>query len=150
MTTRILMTALLASSVIYLPVEANAAEKRKTLFEVLFKKAHERKQRKKQRLQQKRLQQQAARNAQVIKPKVKNVAKKKRVLAKVESSKNYTYRVSKRALITLTAAPISYAAVQTSTSEQSQKNLNISELTADIVKAGKMQMRAEQHLAKVG
>lgn len=147
MTTRILMTALLASSVIYVPVEANAAEKRKTLFQVLFKKAHESKQRKKQRLQKKRLQQQAARKVQVKKPKVKKVAKKERVLAKVESSKNYTYRVSKRALITLTAAPVSYAAVQISTSEQNQKNINISELTADIVKAGNMQMRAEKHLA---
>ena len=135
MKTRILFSALLATSVISVPVSAEAAQKRKTLFEVLFKKAHKRKIQKKQRLQ-------ALRNQQI-----QQTTKKKKI-AKVKASRNYTYRVVKRAPILLVAAPISFALAETNNEATQVEKVTLSPLTADIVNAGKMNMRAETHIAE--
>jgi murein L,D-transpeptidase YcbB/YkuD len=140
MQTRILLSALLAGSVISVPVSAEAAQKRKTLFEVLFKKTHERKLKKKQRLEALRLQQIQTQTIVKKKP-------KKKKLAKVEASKNYAYRVAKRAPIVLVAAPVSFALANTGSEGAQSEKVTISPLTADIVNAGKMNMRAEAHLA---
>ncbi len=140
MQTRILLSALLAGSVISVPVTAEAAQKRKTLFEVLFKKTHERKLKKKQRLEA--LRQQQLQTQTVVKKKPK-----KKKLAKVEASKNYAYRVAKRAPIVLVAAPVSFALANTGSEDVQSEKVTLSLLTADIVNAGKMNMRAEAHLA---
>lgn len=137
MNTRFILSALIAGSVISVPVAAEAAQKRKTLFEVLFKKAHERKQRKKQRLQALREQQ-----LEASKP------KKKKKLAKVKTSKNYAYRVAKRAPIILAAAPVSFALAETGNTSEQGETVKLSALTTDIINAGKMNMRAEAHLAE--
>lgn len=137
MQTRILLSALLAGSVISVPVTAEAAQKRKTLFEVLFKKAHKRKQKKKQKIQV--LRQQQPLNQQVTKPKKK--------LAKVKTSKNYAYRVTKRAPIVLVAAPVSFALADTGDQTIQSEKVTLSPLTADIINSGEMNMRAETHLA---
>ena len=139
MQTRILLSALLAGSVISVPVTAEAAQKRKTLFEVLFKKAHERKQKKKQRIQILRQQQ-----LQSLKP---ATPKKKKKLAKVKTSRNYAYRVAKRAPIVLVAAPVSFALANTGNKTVQSEKVTLSPLTADIINAGEMNMRAETHLA---
>jgi len=139
MQTRILLSALLAGSVISVPVTAEAAQKRKTLFEVLFKKAHERKQKKKQRIQILRQQQ-----LQSLKP---ATPKKKKKLAKVKASRNYAYRVAKRAPIVLVAAPVSFALANTGNKTVQSEKVTLSPLTADIINAGEMNMRAETHLA---
>jgi len=146
MKTRILLSALLAGSVISMPVSAEAAKKRKTLFEVLFKKAHERKQKKKQRLKVLRQQQLQRQQASVPKKKIKK--KKVAKLAKVATSKNYAYRVAKRAPIVLVAAPVSFALANTGSDTAQSEKVTISPLTADIVSAGEMNMRAEAHLAE--
>ena len=140
MKTRVLLSALLAGSVIYVPVTADAAQKRKTLFEVLFKKAHERKRKKQQRLQALRDQKNQA--LQASQP-----VKKKKKLAKVEASKNYTYRVVKRAPIVLTAAPVSFALADNGNEAVQADKVTLSALTADIVNAGKINMRAEKYIA---
>jgi len=139
MKTRVLLSALLAGSVISVPVTADAAQKRKTLFEVLFKKSHERKLKKQQRLQALRDQQNQA--LQAAKP-----VKKK--LAKVETSKNYAYRVVKRTPIILAAAPVSFALADNGNEAVQTDKVRLSALTADIVNAGKINMRAEKHLAE--
>ena len=136
MKTSILFSMLLATSVISVPVSAEAAQKRKTLFEVLFKKAHKRKIQKKQRLQ-------ALRNQQAL-----QTTKKKKV-AKVKSSRNYAYRVVKRAPILLVAAPINFALAETNSEAAQIEKVTLSPLTADIINAGKMNMRAEKHIAEV-
>lgn len=146
MKTRILLSALLAGSVISMPVSAEAAKKRKTLFEVLFKNAHERKQKKKQRLKVLRQQQLQRQQASVPKRKIKK--KKVAKLAKVATSKNYAYRVAKRAPIVLVAAPVSFALANTGSDTAQSEKVTISPLTADIVSAGEINMRAEAHLAE--
>lgn len=143
MNTRLLLSALIAGSVLSVPASADAAQKRKSLFEVLFKKAHERKLRKKQRLQALQNQQNKQNlTTQSIKP------KPKKKLAKVQTSKNYTYRVVKRAPIILAAAPVSFALAETGNNLDQANEVNITTLTADIVNAGKMNLRAENHLAE--
>ncbi len=134
MKTRVLFSALLATSVIAVPVSADAAQKRKTLFEVLFKNAHDRNLRKRQKLQALRLEQE-------------RLSRPKKVV-KVQTSKNYAYRVVKRAPIKLVATPISIALAETGNENPQTEAVNISSLTADIVSAGEMSMRAEKHLAK--
>lgn len=135
MKTRVLLGALLATSVIAVPVTADAAQKRKTLFEVLFKKAHDRNVQKRQRIQALREEQSLA----------NRVPKK---IAKVQTSKNYSYRVVKRMPIKLAAVPISFALAETGNENAQAETVNISPLTADIVNAGNMNMRAEKHLAE--
>ena len=132
MKTRVLFSALLATSVIAVPVSADAAQKRKTLFEVLFKNSHDRKLRKRQKLQ-------------ALREEQERLARKK--VVKVQTSKNYAYRVVKRTPIKLVAAPISIALAETGGENLQTETVNISPLTADIVNAGEMNMRAEKHLA---
>jgi len=141
MNLRLTVSALLATTMLIAPVSAEAAqEKRKTLFEVLFKKAHERKQRKKQRrIEFIKRQQEADRLAEL---------NKKKKLPKVQTSKNYAYKVAKRAPILLVAAPIKFALAETEVNEPSQDAIKISAMTSDIINAGKIDLRAEQHLAK--
>lgn len=141
MQTRILLSAILAGSVIAVPVSAEAAQKRKTLFEVLFKKTNERKSKKKQKIQVLRKQQ--SQRQQATAPKKK--AKKK--LPKVETSKNYTYSVAKRAPIVLVAAPVSFALANTGSEGVQSEQVTLSPMTTDIVNAGKMDLHAETHLA---
>lgn len=141
MQTRILLSAILAGSVIAVPVSAEAAQKRKTLFEVLFKKTNERKSKKKQKIQVLRKQQ--SQRQQATAPKKK--AKKK--LPKVETSKNYTYSVAKRAPIVLVAAPVSFALANTGSEGVQSEQVTLSPMTTDIVNAGKMDLHAEIHLA---
>jgi len=141
MNLRLTVSALLATTILVAPISAEAAqEKRKTLFEVLFKKAHERKQRKKQRrIEFIKRQQEAERLA------AQSQSKK---LPKVKTSKNYAYKVVKRAPIVLVAAPIKFALAESERTEASQDTIKISALTADIINAGNVDLRAEQHLAK--
>ena len=146
---RILFGVLLAGSVISAPVTADAAQKRKTLFEVLFKKKYERNLKKKQRRQLLRQQQQQRLQALQNQNVDSQQKTKKKKLAKIKSSRNYAYRVVKRAPILLTAAPVKFALAETgndNTATPSEK-IKISPLTVDITNAGKMTMRAEKHLA---
>ncbi len=137
MKTRILLGVLVAGSMVSAPVIADAAQKRKTLFEVLFNKAHKRKLKKKQRLQALRDQQ----NQRLEETRPKKIVK-------VQTSKNYAYRVVKRAPILLAAAPIKFALAETGNAPSQVETVKLSPLTADIVNAGNMNMRAEAHLAE--
>lgn len=139
---RIILSALLATTVMVAPMSAQAAEKkRKTLFEVLFKKANERKRKKQQRIELVKRQQQAS----AVAPKK---IKKTKKLPKVKASKKYAYRVAKRAPILLVAAPIKFALAESGTAQDQPNSVNISQLTSDIINAGTLQMSAEEHLAK--
>lgn len=141
MQTRILLSAILAGSVIAVPVSAEAAQKRKTLFEVLFKKTNERKSKKKQKIQVLRKQQSQRQQATAPKKKAKKNP------PKVETSKNYTYSVAKRAPIVLVAAPVSFALANTGSEGVQSEQVTLSPMTTDIVNAGKMDLHAEIHLA---
>lgn len=141
MQTRILLSAILAGSVIAVPVSAEAAQKRKTLFEVLFKKTNERKSNKKQKIQVLRKQQSQRQQATAPKKKAKKNP------PKVETSKNYTYSVAKRAPIVLVAAPVSFALANTGSEGVQSEQVTLSPMTTDIVNAGKMDLHAETHLA---
>lgn len=141
MQTRILLSAILAGSVIAVPVSAEAAQKRKTLFEVLFKKTNERKSKKKQKIQV--LRKQESQRQQATAPK----KKAKKNPPKVETSKNYTYSVAKRAPIVLVAAPVSFALANTGSEGVQSEQVTLSPMTTDIVNAGKMDLHAETHLA---
>lgn len=141
MQTRILLSAILAGSVIAVPVSAEAAQKRKTLFEVLFKKTNERKSNKKQKIQVLRKQQSQRQQATAPKKKAKKNP------PKVETSKNYTYSVAKRAPIVLVAAPVSFALANTGSEGVQSEQVTLSPMTTDIVNAGKMDLHAEKHLA---
>lgn len=141
MQTRILLSAILAGSVIAVPVSAEAAQKRKTLFEVLFKKTNERKSKKKQKIQVLRKQQSQRQQATAPKKKAKKNP------PKVETSKNYTYSVAKRAPIVLVAAPVSFALANTGSEGVQSEQVTLSPMTTDIVNAGKMDLHAETHLA---
>lgn len=141
MQTRILLSAILAGSVIAVPVSAEAAQKRKTLFEVLFKKTNERKSKKNQKIQVLRKQQSQRQQATAPKKKAKKNP------PKVETSKNYTYSVAKRAPIVLVAAPVSFALANTGSEGVQSEQVTLSPMTTDIVNAGKMDLHAEKHLA---
>lgn len=143
MKTRILLSVLLAGSVISMPASAEAAQKRKTLFEVLFKKPNAQKQSKKQKIQV--LRKQESQSQQAAKP-IKKTKKKK--LAKVETRKNYAYRVAKRVPILMVAAPVSFALANTGNEADQSEKLTLSPLTTDIINAGEMNMRAEEYLAE--
>ncbi len=134
MKSRVLLSALMATSVIAVPATADAAQKRKTLFEVLFKSSHERKQRKRQKLQ-------------ALREEQERLSRPKKIV-KVQTSKNYSYRVVKRAPIKLIAAPVSFALAEIGNENTQTEAVNISQMTADIVNAGDMNMRAEKHLAE--
>lgn len=134
MKSRVLLSALMATSVIAVPATADAAQKRKTLFEVLFKSSHERKQRKRQKLQ-------------ALREEQERLSRPKKVV-KVQTSKNYSYRVVKRAPIKLVASPVSFALAETGNENTQTEAVNISQMTADIVNAGDMNMRAEKHFAE--
>ncbi len=132
---RILVGVLLATSIVATPA---LSAKRKTLFQVLFEKSQERKFKKRQaRIEAQRAAQEAA------------AAKKKR--PKVKTSRNYAYRVTKRAPILLVAAPVEFALADNVVSEDgllTTGSLNVSRLTNDISLAGKQPLKVEKHLAK--
>ncbi len=145
---RVLVSALLTGSILSVPVHAEAAEKRKNLFEILFKKPKIRKNKKKKnnnKIQVVKTQKKQKKVAKKAKKKAVKTANKK--LPKVESSKNYTYHVAKRARILLVAAPAKYALAETNNTQNVTDKVILSPLTSDIVKVGKMNMRAEKHLA---
>lgn len=159
---RVTLGILLASTIIASPV--NAEVKRKSLFEVLFKKSDKRKVQRKTRLQQQRDQakvKRALRKKRAVKKanKIKNTnsatnsqiaskPKKKKKLAKIEASKNYAYRVVKRAPILLKALPVKFALAETNINSEQHNTVKLSPLTADVINAGKFKMSAEKHLAK--
>ena len=138
----ILTAALMAGSIAATPAFSQS-QQRKTLFEVLFPKAHERK-----------LQKQKARQKEILEQQQANQKPKK--LPKVKTSRNYVYRVAERGPITLKPLGVKFAAV-TGVANQAlstQQNGTISEqpkisrMTADIVDAGNLNLAAEKNIAK--
>ncbi|MGI9353115.1 MAG: L,D-transpeptidase family protein [Rhizobiaceae bacterium] len=133
-TFRLITSVVLAGSVLVTP--ALAAQKRKTLFEVLFPKAHE------ERLErQNRARLEAIRQQGVV---------------KVKTSRNYVYKVASRSKIVIKPLAVEVAAVDAVNNsqdidEQPSEQLEISEqslMTADLLKVGKLELAAEGHLAK--
>ncbi len=155
---RVAFGVLLASTIIANPV--NAETKRKSLLEVLFKKSTKSKELKKTRLQRQRdqakrkraLRKQAILDARkrqnASTKKVKLVSKPKKKLAKIEASKNYTYRVPKRVPILLKAKQVKFALAEINNASEQPESVKLTQLTSDVINAGKINMRAEQHLAK--
>ncbi len=144
----VLTAVLLAGSMISTPAFSQT-QQRKTLFQVLFPKAHERKAKQKRAKTERLRQQQATAQALTTKK------KKKKPLPKVETSKNYTYRVAKRGTINLKPVAVKFASVTVISNQPEGDNQNtavqeqpqISLMTADIVDAGKLKFTAEQHIA---
>lgn len=149
MNTRVLISMLLASGMIYMPGEAYSAEKRKTLFEVLFKKANQNRLKKSQKIKVTPvIPEVTSAGTNKKNKKVKVAAKQKKKLPKIESTKNFVYQVAKRAPILLVAAPINLALAERNSDLAPDETIKVSPMTADILNAGKFQMRAEAHLAK--
>ena len=136
--------ALAAGSILASPAQS---AQRKTLFEVLFPKAHElREKRKKQR-------QQVAITPESQQSEVQ-VKKKKPV--RVETSRYYAYRTVKRAAIAITPLKLEYAAAnvpngpeQLIASDTGSQSVNdpSTQMTIDLHKVGKTGMSAENYLA---
>jgi murein L,D-transpeptidase YcbB/YkuD len=146
MTMRVIFTALLAGSMLSAPISADAAEKkRKNLFEILFKKNKLSKKKSKKTVKVVKVKK---KKQVAVKKTKKKIVKQAKKLPKIESSKNYTYKVAKRAPIVLVAAPLKYALAETDSQKISDEKIEMSRFTADIVNAGKVALRAEQHLAK--
>ena len=127
---RVFMGTLLASAIVATP--AAAASKRKTLFEVLFPRAHQ------ERVERRKRFEQSQRDLQL----------KNRKVVKVQSSKNYAYRVAKRAPIVLTALPVEYASADPASVIGPVPSREVSKMTSDILTATDLALRAEEYLAK--
>ncbi|MEM9332374.1 MAG: L,D-transpeptidase family protein [Pseudomonadota bacterium] len=127
-------TVLVASSILATP--ALSAQKRKTLFEVLFPKAHE------QRLKRQRERELALRPTKVV---------------KVKTSRNYVYKVVPRTPINIKPKKIELAAVgavnttgDSAYTEAPAEPIEISSpslMTRDLVLLGKLDLATEKHLA---
>ncbi|MEM9278014.1 MAG: L,D-transpeptidase family protein [Pseudomonadota bacterium] len=123
---RLFTAVALAATVVSAP--ADASQKRKTLFEVLFPKAHE------QRLKRQRAQQQALQAAEPV---------------KVQTSRNYTYKVVSRAPIVIEPLKVELASVaDTNDPNEAIETVSASLMTRDLVEVGKPGIAAENHLAK--
>ncbi len=137
-TVKIITMALLAGSVIATP--AFSQQQRKTLFEVLFPKAHERK------VKQKRLKQEALQAAQARQQTPK-------VLPKVKKTKLYAYKVASLAPIKIKVAPVEFAALVTGSTDTEQdveavQTPQPTRMTLDLSKAESFVPKVEKHLAK--
>ncbi|MDJ0613729.1 MAG: L,D-transpeptidase family protein [Rhizobiaceae bacterium] len=137
----VLTAILMAGSFVSMPIDVQAQE-RKTLFQVLFPKAHERKKRQLRQRNELVQQQQAA--------------QARKNLPKVKTSKNYAYKVAKRGAISLKPAAVKFAAVTVISNQPENLETNpqppaeqpkISLMTADIVDAGNLKLSAEKHIA---
>jgi len=131
-TLSILVGALVATSVLVAPAEAQ--QKRKTLFQIWADKAKENRAK---RLAAKR------KKLGLDKPVVAAVKEKKKP-QRVETSKYYTYRVAKRAGIKITPKPITVASIETPI----VASVKVSPMTQDLVKHNKLAMSSEHFLAK--
>lgn len=135
-TLKIFTAVIVASSVLATP--ALSAQKRKSLFEVLFPKAHE------QRLKRKKAQQQA------LLPPAEPV--------KVKTSRNYTYKVVAKAPIDIKPLKVKFAAIVPTSehegaviSEPAADPIEIADpslMTTDLIAVGKLGISTESHIAK--
>ena len=135
-TFKIITSVVLAGSVLATP--ALAAQKRKTLFEVLFPRAHEERLERQHRARLEAFRQQGT--------------------VKVKTSRNYAYKVASRSKIAIKPLVVEVAAAETTNSadtplleEQPAEQIEISEqslMTEDLLKVGKLGLSAEDYLAK--
>ncbi|MEL7428791.1 MAG: L,D-transpeptidase family protein [Pseudomonadota bacterium] len=129
-TIKLATTVLIAGSILATPA---IAQERKTLFQVLFPKAHER-QMERQRARQEALQ--ASENP---------VPKK---LPKVASSRNYVYKVAAFAPVAIKPAEVEFAAVETGEEGTRVAPPEPTIMTSDLLLSGSDAIRAEKHIAE--